>query len=121
MWKQNQVFIPLSGEVFPPGTTSKENEKLDVFARNLWAPLAKAFVDIRVLQPQAPSNGNKSIPATYRAHELETKRKYNARVINIERATFTPLVFSSSGGMGSEASVFYKRVAKNRQQTFSEI
>ena len=119
------ALIPLSGEVLPPGTTRKEDAKLDVCARNLWAPLAKAFVDIRVLHPQAPSNGNKSIPAMYRAHELEKKRKYNARVINIERATFTPLVFSTSGGMGPEASVFYKRVAEKiankSSQRYSDI
>ena len=43
----------------------------------------------------------------------EKKRKYYARVINIEKATFTPLVFSTSGGMGPEAMVFYKKVAEN--------
>ena len=105
-------LIPLSGKVLPPGTTRKEDAKLDICARNLWAPLAKAVVDIKVLHPQAPFNGNESIPAMYQAHELEKKRKYNARVINIESATFTPLVFSTSGGMGPEASVFYKRVGE---------
>ena len=96
-----------------PGTTTEEDAKLDVCARNLWAPLAKAFADIRVLHPHAPSNAAKTIPAMYRAHEMEKKRKYNARVINIEKATFTPLVFSTSGGMGPEAMVFYKRIAEN--------
>ena len=118
-------LIPLSGEVLPPGTKIKEDEKLDVCARSLWALLAKAFVDIRVLHPQAPSNGNKSIPATYRAHELKKKRKYTARLINIEKATFTPLVFSTSGGMGPEDSVFYKRVAEKiankSSQRYSDI
>ena len=61
----------------------------------------------------------------YRAHKLEKKQKYNARVINIERATFTPLVFSTSGGMGPEASVFYKRVAEKiankSSQRYSDI
>ena len=118
-------LILLSGEVFPPGTTKKEDAKFDVCARNLWAPLAKAFVDIRVLHPQVPSNGNKSIPAIFRAHELKKKRKYTARLINIERATFTPLVFSTSGGRGPEASVFYKRVTEKisnkSSQRYSDI
>ena len=34
------------------------------------------------------------------------------RVINAEKGTFTPLVFSTSGGMGMEATLFYKRVAE---------
>ena len=29
----------------------------------------------------------------------------------MEHSSFTPLVFSASGGMGHEASVFYKRLA----------
>ena len=58
-------------------------------------------------------NIHKSI-AMYRSHELEKKRKYNSRVINVEKGTFTPLalVFSTSGGMGMEATLFYKRIAE---------
>ena len=41
------------------------------------------------------------------------KRKCNARVINIEKATFTLFVFSTSGGMGPEAMGFYKRITEN--------
>ena len=103
-------LIPLNGETLPPGTTTTAAQ-LDVCARNLWTLLAKAFVDVRVFHPQAPTNSCKSIPAMYQSHEQEKKHKYNSRVINVERATFTPLVFSTSGGMGPEAATFYKRVA----------
>ena len=48
----------------------------------------------------------------YQHHEQQKKRSYNLRVINIEKATFTPIVFSTSGGMGPEAMAFYKRVAE---------
>ena len=105
-------LLPISGEVLPSGTTTGEEAKLDVCARNLWSPLAKAFADVRVFHPQASTNSTKSISAMYRAHEMEKKRKYNSRVINVEKATFTPLVFSTSGGMGIEATAFYKRVAE---------
>ena len=33
------------------------------------------------------------------------------RIREVEHSSFTPLVFSASGGMGHEASVFYKRLA----------
>ena len=62
----------------------------------------------RSLHPHAPSKAAKTIPAMYWAHEMEKKRKYNARVINIKKATFTPLVFRTSGGL-----LFYKRIAEN--------
>ena len=47
----------------------------------------------------------------YRAHENEKKNKYNAQVLQIEKASFTPLVFSTTGGMGGEAERFYKQLA----------
>lgn len=47
----------------------------------------------------------------YRVHEKEKKRQYEARIREVDHATFTPLVFSVYGGMAPECSVFYKRVA----------
>ena len=41
----------------------------------------------------------------------EEKRSYNQRVQEVERDVFTPLVFSTSGGMGRECTVFYRRMA----------
>ena len=49
----------------------------------------------------------------YRIHEMELQPKYIARVINIKKATYTPLVFGTSCGMGPEAMVFSKRIAEN--------
>ena len=55
----------------------------------------------------------------------QKKRAYNARVVNVERGTFTPLVFSTTGGMGCEAATFFKRLAEKmmyrRQQRYSDI
>ena len=46
------------------------------------------------------------------------------RIINIEKSTFTPLVFSTSGGMGEEAEAFHKRLAtllsQKRGNSYSE-
>ena len=46
--------------------------------------------------------------------EGEKKSHYNERVTIIENGTFTtPLVFSTSGGMGGrECKTFYKRLCK---------
>ena len=41
----------------------------------------------------------------------EKRRQYDQRVREIEHATFTPLVLSTSGGMGRAATTFYKRLA----------
>ena len=39
------------------------------------------------------------------------KREYGNRVWEVEPASFTPLVFSTTGGMGREGTVFYRRLA----------
>ena len=45
---------------------------------------------------------NTSIPALYRQHELGKKREYGDRIREIEHASFTPLIFSTTGGLAKE-------------------
>ena len=39
------------------------------------------------------------------------KRACEQRILEVEHASFTPLVFSASGGLAKEATYFYKRLA----------
>ena len=39
------------------------------------------------------------------------KREYEERVREIEHGSFSPLVFSTAGGMGPIATTVYKRIA----------
>ena len=48
----------------------------------------------------------------YLQHEREKKRKYNDRVLQVEKGSFSPLIFSTSGGMGPEATKYHKRIAE---------
>ena len=52
---------------------------------------------------------NRSNP--YRQHECAKHRAYKERVCVIEHESFSPLVFSASGGMGASTTVAYKRLA----------
>ena len=45
------------------------------------------------------------------AHENEKKRVYNERILEVEKSSFTPIVFSTTGTMGREAERFYRRLA----------
>ena len=109
----------------PNGTNRQDGARLDVSARSFWSPLDRAFVDVRVLHPQAQSNSDKSIPQMYAAHEASKKREYNQRVLDVEKAGFTPLVFSTTGGMGKEASCFLKHLAEKMSlkngQKYSDV
>ena len=73
----------------------------------------RAFFDVRVFHPNAPSYRSMQLPSAYRLHERQKQRSYNqrVRVQEVEHGSFTPLVFTTSGGMGKCASVTYKRLA----------
>ena len=70
----------------------------------------EAFIDVRILNPNAQSNRHALLSSIYRKHEQEKRREYDQRVREIEHATFTPLVLSTTGGMG-QAATFYRRLA----------
>ena len=71
--------------------------------------MEKSFIDVRVFHPNAPTYKNKSTRQVYRIHEQQKKRVYNERVMQIEKASFTPILMSTFGGMG--ANKFHKRLA----------
>jgi hypothetical protein len=98
----------------PPLIPSKElgdRSSLDVGARGLWSGLEKTLFDVRIFHPGAPSYQNRSLDAIYKTHEKEKKTKYLNHVLNNEKCSFTPLVFSTHGGCGPEALRFHKRLA----------
>ena len=71
----------------------------------------RAFVDVRVFNPFAPSNAASSLSACYKKHENIKKRAYGQRIREIEHASFTPVVMSTTGGLAHEATYFYKHLA----------
>ena len=103
----------LTGEEFTEKSSIKTSEaRLDVKARGFWQAGQLAFFDIRVFNPMAKRYANQILKKSYETNEVEKKRKYNERVMQIEHGTFTPLVFSATGGMGREASKVFRRVAE---------
>ena len=76
---------PINGKQLPTGTIKEDGARLDVSARNIWSPLEKAFLDIRVFHAQAPTNrSHGTIEKMYRCHEQANKRSYNQRVLQVE-------------------------------------
>ena len=77
------------------------------------------------MHPNAPSYVDKSIDQVYTAFEKEKKRAYNERVIQMEKGTFTPIVMSTSGGVGNEADRHHKRItpliAEKRRESYADV
>ena len=117
---------PLSGETFENRTTNiEDNARLDVKAMGFWGSSRHgAYFDVRVFNPHAPSYSNQTAQASYRKNEKEKRRQYERRVIEVEHASFTPLVLSATGGMGPSATIFYKKLAfmisERRLSTYSD-
>ena len=66
---------------------------------------------MKVFNPLATSNSAQDLQKIYKQHEREKKIQYNARILEIEKGTFTPVVFSCSGGASPEASRLLKAIA----------
>lgn len=104
---------PLSGETMSLcSANTDDNSRLDIAAYGFWgSSFERAFFDVRVFNPCARSNRQTSLQSTYRCHEQEKKRQYDQRIREVEHSTFTPLVLSTTGGMGRATTTFYKRLA----------
>ena len=81
--------------------------------------------DVRVFNPNAPTYRNLSLDLCFRRHEGEKRRAYEQRVREVEKGSFTPLVFTTSGGIGKAAKITYKRLASllsgKREQPYSDV
>ena len=86
--------------------------RLDVSAVGLWSPFERSYVDTRMFHPNTLCHASKNLTKLYREQENEKKRLYNDRVLNVDRGTFIPLVFSTSGGMERENLAYHKRLAQ---------
>ena len=104
---------PITGEVLTCITSNtQDGARLDIAANGFWGGrFERAYFDVRVFNPHAPSNRQTRMPACYRKHESVKKRAYEQRVREVEHASFTPLVLSATGGLANEATTFYKRLA----------
>ena len=81
-------------------------------ALGFWCRDQRAFFDIRVFDPVAPSHAHQSLDADYSMEENEKSRKYGDRILHVEHASFTPLVFTIAGGMSKCTKKFFSRLAE---------
>ncbi len=120
-------LIPIESDL--NNTTSSMNKadkaRLDVSCVGLWSPLERTFMDIRIFHPNAPSYQKRTLPALYKEHERIKKAAYNTRVIQKEKSTFTPMVFSTFGGMSTECQRALQRaadkIAGKRKEKYADV
>ena len=106
------VLQEVTGEVLPRGANKAPDARLDIRERGFWAREQSAFFDVRVCHPNADSYKNLTPEHIYKLHENDKKRLYSSRVLEAERGTFTPLVFTTTGGMSNECQRYHSRLAE---------
>ena len=83
----------------------------------------KGIFDVRVFNPSASTHHDTQPITLYQRTEREKRRQYQERVCEVERVSFTTLVFATTGGIGSKASTTYKRLASllatKRKESYS--
>ncbi len=107
------VFEELNGAT----ANSQPGARLDIAANGVWGGNPeRTYFDVRVFNPYAPSNKHSDMQMVYRKHEQAKKRAYEERIREVEHATFTPVVLSTTGGIAKEANIFYKKFSVYARQ-----
>ena len=90
--------MPVNPTNFKDSTNTQDEARLDIVATGLHSVFERTFFDVRVTHPSCESQIHKPLSQVYQDHEREKKRAYEERIIESEKGSFTPLVFTTSGG-----------------------
>ena len=121
-------LLPCNGSDIPGGRSLNRSDeaRLDVRARGFWSSQQDAFFDVRITHPAASVLSRPEALSQLRSHERAKKTTYASRVVNVDRGSFTPLVFSTYGICGPETTIFLKSLAslfveRNRDLSYSVV
>lgn len=120
------ILQPLSGESFKFKSANKDDDaRSDVKCLGFWRKMRQAYFDVKVVSPLARSYVSRSQQSIYREAEKSKMRAYKARIIEVEHGDFTPLVFTTTGGMGPQCERALKqlteRIAEKRELPMSVV
>ena len=102
----------LTGESFPRRTTNvSDGARADIKARGFWTSHEDAFFDVSFFCPDASSYLDKAPAEVFALHERLKRNEYAHRICAVDHGSFCPLVFSTQGGCGKEATTFLKSLA----------
>ena len=108
-----------------PGSNTAQGARLDIAARGVYSRRDRTFFDVRVTNPHCMTNRGKTLPQVYAEHERQKMVAYNDRVLQVERGTFVPLVYTTSGGMSTQCQAFHKKIAEatadKKKEKYSDV
>ena len=126
----------MNEEVLTPGTNRAADAppRLNSHARGFWELQGQWRIQGRgpglIFRPKLGPKGGKKIfwrppppppylrvsglttKQIYRQHESEKTRMHASRVLEVEQGSFTPMVFTATGGMADECKTYHNRLAE---------
>ena len=117
-------LMPLQGEAV--SGSSADGARVDIRARGFWTRQQNAFFDVRVTHPRPSLLSGPEVAGQLSQHERQKKRQYADRINQVDRGSFTPLVFATNGQSAPECSRFLKTLAaciadKNRDLQYALV
>ena len=109
---EEPVLQEVTAEALNHGANKAPDARLFTHARGFWERQRSAFFDVPVCHPNADSYRDLTPKQIYQKQKKEKKRQYAERVMQIEQETFTPLVFTTTGGMVDECVKYHSRLAE---------
>lgn len=92
---------PRDGKTLVPASANhRDDAQAGICASGFWED---CIFDIRVFHCYARSYHQTQVGSLFHRDELEKKREYGDCVQNIESASFTPIVFTTHGGLGGRS------------------
>ena len=107
------LLQPLTGKQLSTMSVVTTNEpRADIQARGFWGDRKQqAFLDVKVFNAYAKTYRDTPLANCYRKCELQKKRSYEEHICEVGHGSFTPLIFSTQGGMSKATTTMYKRLA----------
>ena len=105
-----QPVVNKSG--YRPSAILEDEARLDIRARGFWRQGQNSYFDVCVTNADCSSQRDSTVKSILRNHEQRKKRGYNRRVMEVEHGSFTPLIFTTTGVMSHECSIFHKALAE---------
>ena len=106
------MLLSLSGKQFSyQSAITHDNARSDIAVSNFLSSTQRSYLNIHVFNPFSQSHNKSSINACHRCNEKDKRCQYEERIRNVEHASFTPLVFTTAGGMGPSATTFFKHLS----------
>ena len=120
------LLIPLEGEQMDHKTAKTEADaRSDVRVRGFYGNRQNAFFGFRVFYSFASSYVSETPSQLYERFEKSRAREYEQRINEVDCGNFTPMIMSSTGGMGPRMTAALKllasRLAFKKNESYAQV